>query len=59
MKGELTEEERKELFDISVDPKECPVEVNCQNCGEAIGYASKDLYFEDFALLCVECGEKE
>ena len=55
---ELNEKEKKELLDISVDPKECDVEVNCLNCGKSIGYASKDLFFEDFALICVECGLK-
>ena len=35
--------------------KECHTDVNCQVCGELIGCASKELYFEDFQIICLEC----
>ncbi len=47
----------KELAESAL--KECDTSVNCEACGECVGYASKDLYFEDFQIICVSCGEKD
>jgi len=65
MTKEMTDEQRKkweEAQEFRKDiakqaKKECDVEVGCQSCGECIGYANKDLYFEDFLIVCQSCGE--
>ena len=66
MSNKMTPEQRKKWEEFSQLKKdiiesalkECNTEVNCEACGETIGYANKDLYFEDFQIICVECGEK-
>ncbi len=56
---ELWERSQEFKKDIAEEAeKECDLGVYCDSCGKCIGYANKELYFEDFLKVCINCGEK-